>query len=97
MRYTDLVKSVQGQVRNRLSYHILDMILRACFTVIARTLEQGEPVYIPEFGRFEITTARSRMVISNLEGKTRYEVPERKRVRFIPSTTWVDELNDEGE
>lgn len=96
MRYSELVKSVQSQVRNRLSYHILDTILRACFVVIARTLEQGEPVHIPEFGRFKIVTARSRMVVSNLEGETRYEVPERRRVRFVPSATWEDELNGEG-
>ncbi len=95
MRYTDLVKSIQRQVRNRLSYHILDTILRACFAVIARTLEQGEPVYIPEFGRFEMTTANSRTVVSNLEGKTRYQVPERKHVRFVPSATWIQQLNGE--
>ncbi|MBN1311941.1 MAG: HU family DNA-binding protein, partial [Anaerolineae bacterium] len=95
MRYMDLVKSVQRQVRKRLSYRIVDTILRACFAVIARTLEQGEPVYIPEFGRFEMTTARSRMVVSNLEGEARYEVPERRRVRFVPSAAWVRRLNGE--
>ncbi len=95
MRYMDLVKSVQTQVRNRLPYRILDTVLRACFAVIARTLEQGEPVYIPEFGRFEMTTASSRTVVSNLEGKTRYQVPERRRIRFIPSATWMEQLNGE--
>lgn len=95
MRYMELVKIVQRQVGKRLSYHILDTILRTCFVVIARTLEQGEPVYIPDFGRFEMITTRSRMVVSNLGGKTCYQVPEEKRVRFVPSTTWVRQLNGE--
>lgn len=91
----ELVKAVQRQARSQLSCHILDTILRACFAVIVKTLEQGEPVSIPEFGRFEVTTASARMVVSNLEGNTCYQVPERKRVRFIPSAAWVDELNRE--
>jgi nucleoid DNA-binding protein len=96
MRYVDLVKAVQRQMRKRLSYHVLDTILRVCFATIAETLEQGEPVYIPEFGRFEITIAKPRMVVSNVGDRTCYEVAEQKRVRFMPSARWVEQLNGEG-
>ena len=96
MRYSDLVKAVQRQARERLSYDMLDMILRACFIVIIRALEEGEEVYVPGFGHFEIGTASARTVVSNLDGPTRYQVPGRKRVSFHPSPSWLDELNGEG-
>lgn len=96
MRYTDLVKAVQKQVRLQLSYATLDIILRACFAVMAKALERGEVVYVPGFGRFEIDITKSRAIASNLGGQARYQVPERKRVRFVPSATWVDEINGEG-
>lgn len=96
MRYADLVKAVQKHIKLRLSYDTLDVILRACFAVMAKALERGEAVYVPGFGRFEIDITKSRAVASNLDGQVRYQVPERKRVRFVPSTTWVDELNGEG-
>jgi nucleoid DNA-binding protein len=97
MRYIDLVKAVRVRVRNSLSQSVLDTTLRACFIVIARTLEQGEKVYIPEFGRFEIAHASSRVIVSNLDGQTRHQVPERRRVRFIPSAAWTERLNEEGD
>ena len=96
MHYSELVKSVQKQVKNRFSYDILDLILRATFAVIIRALEEGDEVYVPGFGHFEIGTAGARTVISNLDGQTRYQVPGRKRVRFHPSPTGVEELNGEG-
>lgn len=96
MRYADLVRAVQKQIKNRISYATLDIILRACFAVMARALERGEAVSVPGFGRFEISTAGSRAVISNLAGQTPYQVSERRRIRFVPSPSWVDELNREG-
>jgi len=95
MRYTDLVKAVQSHIRAQFSYYALDMVLRACFIVMIKALEEGEEVCVPGFGHFEIGTASTRTVIGSLGDPTNYRIPGRKRVLFYPSPTWVEELNGE--
>jgi len=95
MRYTELVEGVQKQVREPLSYYMLDTILRACFIVMIRALEKGEMVDVPGFGYFDIDTTSTRTITNNLAGQTKYQLLGRKKVHFHPSPSWMEELNEE--
>lgn len=94
MRYTELVEGVQRHVREPLSYYLLDTILRACFIVMIRALEEGDMVDVPGFGYFDIDTTSTQTIISKLGGQTKYQMLGRKRVHFHPSPSWMEELNE---
>ena len=93
MKYTELVERVQRRVREPLPYSTLDTILRACFIVMICALEEGEAVYVPGFGYFEINTTSAQTIIGDLDSRTQYQIIGRKKVHFQPSPSWVDELN----
>lgn len=80
-------KTVYGLV---FSKELLRQMVRAsvvaAFDVISDTLEQGEPVTILNFGRFDVQLHRARMGNTIQDGvAVPVEIPERRVVRFRPS------------
>lgn len=70
-------------------------LVRAIFEALTETLESGQNVMIPGFGKFTLKRYPDGSLV--LHPKTRERVPRRaermKSVRFKPSTSLLDNVN----
>ena len=69
--------------RLNVSRRFADEIVPAFFDLLAEQLEQGTPIDVRAFGRFEVQTWSARL--SHLLGGGSHRLPERKYVRFTCS------------
>lgn len=65
--------------------------LDAAFEAMAQALSEGDDVGVPHFGRFTAPIKPAHTARNPATGET-VEVPDRRRVKFKPSTTLVERV-----
>lgn len=92
MNKTELIDAIAE--KTELTKHESKKALEATTNTITNALSDGEKVQITNFGNWETVTRKAREGRNPQTGK-KIHIPEKKAVKFKPSKTLIEKLNEE--